>query len=225
MASNKQRSGFTLVELLTAVSIVGILASIAVPSYVKYQRQARQSEAKVSLGALYMAENTMMQDQHSYSGCFSGITGGPPSGIDYYSVGFGTGIVSGNTSCAPFGGGSPSNMDTGSDLPSGVPSANCLVFGWANIPNNGSVATCTAVVTNPNAYCFTPTQYCAAQGNGFTYYKGKEVSSPDDQTALSGTTLTWSSFTVTAAAQLGGAVLDKWQIDQDKVVSLNQSGL
>ena len=220
MASIK-KSGFTLVELLTAVSIVGILAAIAVPSYVN-QRQARQSEAKVSLGALYMSENTMMQDQHSYSGCFSGITGGPPSGIDYYSVGFGTGVVgppaSANAGCYPYG------VAGSADTHSVPTSLNCAAYGWSNVPA-GSTVLGGGVATCSTAYYYTYTQICGGQGNGFTYYVGKEVGAPTDVGGLPGTSLTWSSFTISASAQLGGSRADQWQIDQDKVVSLTQSGL
>jgi type IV pilus assembly protein PilA len=43
--------GFTLIELMIVVAIIGILAAIAVPNFMKFQARARQSEAKTNLNA------------------------------------------------------------------------------------------------------------------------------------------------------------------------------
>ena len=45
--------GFTLIELMIVVAIIGILASIAVPNFMKFQARARQSEAKTNLKAVF----------------------------------------------------------------------------------------------------------------------------------------------------------------------------
>jgi type IV pilus assembly protein PilE len=45
----KRSAGFTLVELMVTVAVLGILASIAWPSYQQYVRKARQAEAKAAL--------------------------------------------------------------------------------------------------------------------------------------------------------------------------------
>ena len=48
--------GFTLVELMVAVVIVGILATIAIPNFLRYMAKAKQAEARTSLKTIYIAE-------------------------------------------------------------------------------------------------------------------------------------------------------------------------
>jgi len=49
---NKQRRGFTLIELVTVIVILGILSAVALPVYLDYRTDARAAACKGSLGAL-----------------------------------------------------------------------------------------------------------------------------------------------------------------------------
>lgn len=51
-----EKNGFTLVELLIVVAIIGVLATVGIPTYKKMMQKSRKAEAKVALGALYAAE-------------------------------------------------------------------------------------------------------------------------------------------------------------------------
>jgi type IV pilus assembly protein PilA len=48
---NKQR-GFTLIELMIVVAIIGILAAVAIPAFLDYMKKGKRSEAEVNLGAI-----------------------------------------------------------------------------------------------------------------------------------------------------------------------------
>jgi len=63
----KLRNGFTLIELMIAVAIIGILAAVAIPNFMKFQARSKQSEAKTNLKALFTAEKAFKLEKDRYS--------------------------------------------------------------------------------------------------------------------------------------------------------------
>ncbi len=64
----KTEQGFTLIELMIVVGIIGLLATIAIPKYLQWQAKSVQSEAKANLGGVYSAEIAFFGEKNRYSG-------------------------------------------------------------------------------------------------------------------------------------------------------------
>ena len=61
------QKGFTLIELMIVVAIIGILAAIAIPNFLRYQAQSRQAEARTNLGGIFVAETSFFGENSRYS--------------------------------------------------------------------------------------------------------------------------------------------------------------
>ena len=85
---NVNNKGFSLVELMIVVAIIGLLAAIGVPQYAKFQARARQSEAKAALGAIYSASQSFFQEWNCYSSDLRNIGFGVTGTSLRYFTGF-----------------------------------------------------------------------------------------------------------------------------------------
>ena len=66
--------GFTLIELMIVVAIIGILAAIAIPNFLNYQKKSKTTEAKTNIGGIKTSEISYQAENDNYVAC--GAMGG-----------------------------------------------------------------------------------------------------------------------------------------------------
>ena len=83
----KLQKGFTLIELMIVVAIIGLLAALAIPNFIRFQARSKQSEVKANLKGLFTAAKSYYQEKDTYSSCIKKIGFSPERGNRYrYSV-------------------------------------------------------------------------------------------------------------------------------------------
>ena len=83
----KNKKGFTLIELMIVVAIIGILAAIAIPDFLKFQAKAKQSESKTNLGAIFTTQVAYFGEANTYADGASAFTlmHWEPEGLTMYT--------------------------------------------------------------------------------------------------------------------------------------------
>ena len=79
----KKQSGFTIIELLIIVAIIGILVAIAYPSYLDHMRKARRSSAQGLMLDASNRETQYLLDKRQYTSNFSGTNSLSVSNSDF----------------------------------------------------------------------------------------------------------------------------------------------
>jgi type IV pilus assembly protein PilE len=83
MLTAKNHEGFTLIELMIAIAVLGILLAIAIPSYFQYIREARRAEAQSDMLQIRLGMEKWRANHNSYSSTLSNA--GFTDSNDYYN--------------------------------------------------------------------------------------------------------------------------------------------
>lgn len=202
--------GFTLVELMVVVAIIGILAAIAVPNFRKYQAKAKTGSATLGLASLYTGEQSVLLATDTYVGCMAALAIEKPL-QGYYVMGFAPSLDLGKAAdkvpnCSPATAQSISAAQ-GVATPNGAPGDPILATDHVVIPEKlmhvGPLGTGINAMNGLASAVFTTTR-----------------------TALSGNlTTNGTTFKAAAIGSISSAtVLDVWTIDQNKVIAIDQQG-
>jgi type IV pilus assembly protein PilA len=130
--------GFTLIELMIVVAIIGILAAIAIPNFIRFQARSKQGEAKSNLRALFTAERSYYQEKDAFTTLINAMGFSPERGNRYF---YRAGVTSPQKRSAPTL--SPASTDDGilvdtAKYPTAVtnPTGNWGTINWA--PQTGA---------------------------------------------------------------------------------------
>ena len=81
--TTKNKLGFSLLELMVVVAIIGVLATFAVPRFNIFRARARQGEAKSNLGVVFTLQEAFKIDKETY---YNGVGGAAGWGGDHMNA-------------------------------------------------------------------------------------------------------------------------------------------
>nr|WP_298144357.1 type IV pilin protein [uncultured Pseudomonas sp.] len=76
-----RQSGFTLIELMIVVGIIGVLAAIAYPNYQKYIIKSNRADAQAFLMELAQKQQQFLIDTRSYAGSVALLNASTPTSV------------------------------------------------------------------------------------------------------------------------------------------------
>ncbi|MBK7948644.1 MAG: prepilin-type N-terminal cleavage/methylation domain-containing protein [Deltaproteobacteria bacterium] len=139
----KRSRGFTLIELMIVVAIIGVLASVAIPSFINYQLSSKRTEAYANLSALAKAQKSYFAEYNTFVPALS-------------EPGFTLGSVAPTTTTR-----SKVPLETAFAAVGWVPDGDVFFDYDTATPGNSGSGTCTCVDA-----CFTAAAYGDLDGDG-----------------------------------------------------------
>jgi len=152
----RQDEGFTLIELLVVIIIIGILAAIALPTYLNQTAKAKQTEAKSTISSVNTAQTAYRTENSKFAPDFKTLALGIPETTSNYSYtaegGQDTASITANakdTAVKGYSGGSQLYTDTSSQ------SAIASVICEAQQPGTSdpAIPILTGTITNGTIQC------------------------------------------------------------------------
>jgi type IV pilus assembly protein PilA len=126
----KKNKGFTLIELMIVVAIIGILAAIAIPNFMMFMSKTKRAEVKYNLEAIFKSEISWFGENNAFSNSFDAIRWQPLGKIYYYT----------------FWGGNPGEyqglstaINPNPGVTPGASQSSFTIYSWGNIDSDVTV--------------------------------------------------------------------------------------
>ena len=233
----KNQRGFSLIELMVVVVIIGLLAALAVPNFRQFQRRAVQTEAKTLMSGVYTAQVSFSSEHGSASPNIDQI-GFSPEGEIQYRVGF--------SNAVPTHGTTNVNLTNRPSGYKGPPARNVGDIDTIHLCNSGRGSRCSlasGVTTNSFPWTGFTSKTCQP-ASGHTGCTATTQADCGDSSGASGckngtadVAGVWAAgavvnnsqrfnptFSIGAASDIGGGQIDEWTMSNGKEITNTQDG-